>query len=99
MPGSITSRTRQLAASVRGKTKNSSVEPKVLACKPTDSNKLLMASRTEESSSTIYTTEPGLFIRSRRVHGNGELENSTTPWTRRGPQAPIVRLDDRTADR
>src|SRR5271169_5878876 len=55
MPGSLTSRIRQLGPSLRGLDKNSCAVPKDLDRKPTDSRSSWRDSRTSLSSSTIYT--------------------------------------------
>src|SRR6185369_4894989 len=53
MPGSLTSRIRQLGPSLRGLDKNSCALPKDLECKPTDSSSSWRDSRTSLSSSTM----------------------------------------------
>src|SRR6266404_7873315 len=53
MPGSLTSRIRQLGPPLRGLDKNSCAVPKDLECKPTDSSSSWRDSRTSLSSSTI----------------------------------------------
>src|ERR1700722_3091631 len=55
MPGSLTSRIRQLGPSLRGLDKNSCAVPKDLGCKPTDSSSSWRDSRTSLSSSTMNT--------------------------------------------
>src|ERR1700761_616345 len=55
MPGSLTSRIRQLGPSLRGLDRNSSAVPKDLECKPTDSSRSWRDSRTSLSSSTMNT--------------------------------------------
>src|SRR5882757_2429453 len=55
MPGSLTSRIRQLGPSLRGVDKNSCAVAKDLECKPTDSSSSWRDSRTSLSSSTINT--------------------------------------------
>src|ERR1700676_2255623 len=55
MPGSLTSRIRQLGPSLRGLDKNSCAVPKDLDCKPTDSSSSWRDSRTSLSSSTMNT--------------------------------------------
>src|SRR5712671_2579756 len=55
MPGSLTSRIRQLGPSLRGLDKNSCALPKDLECKPTDSSSSSRDSRTSRSSSTMNT--------------------------------------------
>src|SRR3954469_22991710 len=55
MPGSLTSRIRQLGPSPRGLDKNSRAVPKDLECKPTDSSSSWRDSRTSLSSSTMNT--------------------------------------------
>src|SRR5271168_5043749 len=55
MPGSLTSRIRQLGPSLRGLDKNSCAVPKDLDCKPTDSSSSWRDSRTSRSSSTMNT--------------------------------------------
>src|SRR6266436_9335891 len=53
MPGSLTSRMRQLGPSLRGLDKNSCAVPRDLECKPTDSSSSWRDSRTSLSSSTM----------------------------------------------
>src|SRR5260370_4718795 len=55
MPGSLTSRIRQLGPSLRGLDKNACAVPKDLECKPTDSSSSWRDSRTSLSSSTMNT--------------------------------------------
>src|SRR5271156_2407269 len=55
MPGSLTSRIRQLGPSLRGLDKNSCAVPKDLDCKPTDSSSSWRDSRISRSSSTMNT--------------------------------------------
>src|SRR6266478_9311853 len=55
MPGSLTSRIRQLGPSLGGLDKNSWAVPKDLECKPTDSSSSWRDSRTSLSSSTMIT--------------------------------------------
>src|SRR5271168_457794 len=55
MPGSLTSRIRQLGPSLRGLDKNSCAVPKDLDCRPTDSSSSWRDSRTSISSSTMNT--------------------------------------------
>src|SRR6201997_4011113 len=55
MPGSLTSRIRQLGPSVRGLAKKSCAVPKDLECRPTDSSNSWRDSRTSASSSTMNT--------------------------------------------
>src|SRR5208283_793192 len=55
MPGSLTSRIRQLGPSPRGLDKNPCAVPKDLDCKPTDSSSSWRDSRTSLSSSTMNT--------------------------------------------
>src|ERR1700755_2485222 len=55
MPGSLTSRIRQLGPSLRAFDKNSCAVPKDLECKPTDSSSSWRDSRTSLSSSTMNT--------------------------------------------
>src|SRR5258707_14896474 len=55
MPGSLTSRIRQLGPSLRALDKNSCALPKDLECKPTDSSSSWSDSRTSVSSSTMNT--------------------------------------------
>src|SRR3954470_9792114 len=53
MPGSLTSKMRQLGPSLRGVDKYSCAVPKDLECKPTDSSSSWRDSRTSLSSSTM----------------------------------------------
>src|ERR1700723_1158130 len=62
MPGSLTSRIRQLGASLRGLDKNSCAVPKDLECKPTDSISSWRDSRTSRSSSTMNTVGPSCVL-------------------------------------
>src|SRR6267143_2020381 len=55
MPGSLTSRIRQLGPSLRVLDKHSCAVPKDLECKPTDSSNSWRDSRTSLSSSTMNT--------------------------------------------
>src|SRR3984893_15862307 len=55
MPGSLTSRIRQLEPSLRGLAKNSCAVPKDLECRPIDSSSSWRDSRTSASSSTMNT--------------------------------------------
>src|ERR1700690_3094654 len=102
-PGSRMSSTRQLGVAGRTALRKPSVEAKVCASNPTDSRRLLTASRTEASSSTTKIvgrgsdrgrSDMGLL----RANGEGKLENSSATRTRTGPQPSLVRFNDRAAD-
>src|SRR6266849_1847840 len=68
MPGSLTSRIRQLGPSLRGLDKNSCAVPKDLECKPTDSSSSWRDSRTSLSSSTINTVGTSCVLITTRLN-------------------------------
>src|ERR1700683_1373775 len=68
MPGSLTSRIRQLGPSLRGLDKNSRAVPKDLGCKPTDSSSSWRDSRTSLSSSTMNTVGTSCVLITTRLN-------------------------------
>src|SRR5208337_1833839 len=98
-PGSRTSNTRQLGASVRGRVKNSCAEAKVSARNPADRSRLSNASRIDASSSTTKTTASGSGIAPLFIIRESEREGGSGTVVRRGPQPSAVALDDGAADR
>src|SRR5580693_1939211 len=68
MPGSLTSRIRQLGPSLRGLNKNSCAVPKDLECKPTDSSSTWRDSRTSVSSSTMNTVGTSCVLITTRLN-------------------------------
>src|SRR5258708_15991375 len=68
MPGSLTSRIRQLGPSLRGLDKNSCAVPKDLECKPTDSSSSSRDSRTSLSSSTMNTVGTSCVLITTRLN-------------------------------
>src|SRR6185369_11527667 len=76
MPGSLTSRMRQLGPSLRGLDKNSLAVPKDLECRPTDSSSSWRDSRTSVSSSTMNTVGTSCVLITTRLSqkGNQNLE-------------------------
>src|SRR4029434_9480568 len=76
-PGSLTSRTRQQAASGRFAAKNSAVDANASTRSPTDRIRLLTAPRNEASSSTRKTTgtalEGSVFMRGPFAESSGSL--------------------------
>src|SRR5277367_661075 len=68
MPGSLTSRIRQLGFSLRGLDKNSCADPKDLECKPTDSSNSWRDSRTSLSSSTMNTVGTSCVLITTRLN-------------------------------
>src|SRR5277367_3710551 len=66
MPGSLTSRIRQLGFSLRGLDKNSCADSKDLECKPTDSSSSWRDSRTSLSSSTMNTVGTSCVLITKR---------------------------------
>src|SRR5229473_4407117 len=78
MPGSLTSRIRQLgpSPSLRGLDKNSCAVPKDLECKPTDSSSSWRDSRTSLSSSTMNTVGTSfVLITTRLNHKESQNQN------------------------
>src|SRR5271163_3036297 len=78
MPGSLTSRIRQLgpSLSLRGIDKNSCAVPKALECKPTDSSSSWRDSRTSLSSSTMNTVGTScVLITTRLNHKESQNRN------------------------
>src|SRR3954453_14831528 len=71
MPGSLTSRIRQLGPSPRGLDKNSLAVPKDLECKPTDSSSSCRDSRTSASSSTMNTVGTSCGLITARLNQKG----------------------------
>src|SRR5277367_6133128 len=67
MPGSLTSRIRQLGFSLRGLDKNSCADSKDLECKPTESSSSWRDSRTSLSSSTMNTVGTSCVIITTRL--------------------------------
>src|SRR6266481_4580973 len=67
MPGSLTSRIRQLEPSLRALDKNSCAVPKDLECKPTDSSSSWRDSRTSLSSSTMNTVGTSCMLITTRL--------------------------------
>src|SRR5438445_8453949 len=68
MPGSLTSRIKQLGPSLRGLDKNSCAVPKDLECKPTDSSSSWRDSRTSLSSSTMNTVGTSCVLITARLN-------------------------------
>src|SRR6267142_1971739 len=88
-PGRRTSSTKQLGASGRGALQKSSVEGKTCAARPTDSSKLLIASRTEASSSTTKIVGGDSGIGLSWLNRQCELENGSARGTRNCPQVTL----------
>src|SRR5437660_11738049 len=78
MPGSLTSRIRQLGQSLRGFDKNSCAVPKDLERKPTDSSSSWRDSRTSLSSSTMKTVGTSCVLISTRLIQK-ESQNQNVP--------------------
>src|SRR5260370_25519576 len=70
MPGSLTSRIKQLgpSPSLRGFDKNSCAVPKDLECKPTESSNSWRDSRTSLSSSTMNTVGTSCVVITTRLN-------------------------------
>src|SRR5882762_8661601 len=68
MPGSLTSRIRQLGQSLCALDKNSCALPKDLECKPTDSSSSWRESRTSLSSSTMNTVGTSCVLMTTRLN-------------------------------
>src|SRR3954471_12243565 len=68
MPGSLTSKMRQLGPSLRGVDKTSCAVPKDLECKPTDSSSSWRDSRTSVSSSTMNTVGTSCVLITTRLN-------------------------------
>src|ERR1700690_3149487 len=71
MPGSLTSRIKQLGPSLRRLDKNSCAVPKDLECKPTDSNSSWRDSRISLSSSTMSTVGTSCGLITTRLNQKG----------------------------
>src|ERR1700746_1374117 len=69
MPGSLTSRIRQLGPSLRGLDKKSGAVPKDLEGKPTDSSSSWRDSRISLSSSTMNTVGTACVLMTARLNG------------------------------
>src|SRR5258706_2905772 len=97
IPGSLISRTRQLAISGRLLLMNSDADPNISTCRPTDSTRRLMARQTDGSSSTTKTMGTGSVMKHRWSGWESELEQrSVGNWNDR--QFSAVGLNDGTAD-
>jgi hypothetical protein len=70
MPGSLTSRIRQLGPTLRGLDKNSCAVPKDLDCKPTDASSSWRDSRTSLSSSTMNAGGTSCVLIATRLNDN-----------------------------
>src|SRR5258707_15786076 len=68
MPGSLTSRIKQLGPSLHVLNKNSCAVPKDLECKPTDSSSSWRDSRTSLSSSTMNTVGTSCVLITTRLN-------------------------------
>src|SRR4051812_35548857 len=75
MPGSLTSRIRQLGPSLRGLDKNSCAVPKDVECKPTDSSNSWRDSRTSVSSSTMNTVGTSCVLITTRLASEGKSKS------------------------
>src|ERR1700720_3150608 len=93
MPGSLTSRIRQLGPSLRGLDKNSCAVPKDLECKPTDSSSSWRDSRTSLSSSTMNTVGTSCVLISTRPcqkkSQNGKSKSKCRELHSLADQAPV----------
>src|SRR5882757_7512640 len=78
MPGSLTSRMRQLGPSLCGLDKNSCAVPKDLEGKPTDSSSSWRDSRTSASSSTMNTVGTSCVLITTRLKQK-ESKNQNVP--------------------
>src|SRR5882757_1066477 len=76
MPGSLTSRIKQLGPSLRGFNKNSCAVPKDLECKPTDSSSSWRDSRTSLSSSTTNTVGTSCVLITTRLNKKGRQKQN-----------------------
>src|SRR5579872_5867449 len=85
MPGSLTSRIRQLGASLRGLDKNSCAAPKDLECRPTDSSSSWRDSRTSLSSSTMNTVGTSCVLITPRLGRKGSQNQSVTSFILSSP--------------
>src|ERR1700758_4377597 len=88
MPGSLTSRIRQLGPSLRGLDKNSCAVPKDLDCKPTDSSSSWRDSRTSLSSSTMNTAGTSCVLIATRIN---DKESQNQKCTSVVLSSPIMR--------
>src|ERR1700687_5917632 len=88
MPGSLTSRIRQLGPSLRGLDKNSCAVPNDLECKPTDSSSSWRDSRTSLSSSTMNTVVPSCVLITTRPN---QKESKNQNVASCGWSSPIMR--------
>src|SRR5882672_3342560 len=80
MPGSLTSRIRQLGALLRGFDKNSCAVPKALECKPTDSSSSWRDSRTSLSSSTMNTVGTSCVLITTRLNQKESQNNNNASF-------------------
>src|SRR5882724_5261125 len=88
MPGSLTSRIRQLGPSLRGLDKNSCAVPKDLECKPTDSSSSWRDSRTSLSSSTMNTVGTSCVLITTRLNHKESHNQNVASFV---PSSPIKR--------
>src|SRR5271155_4359363 len=88
MPGSLTSRIKQLGPSPRGFDKNSFAVPKDLEGKPTDSSSSWRDSRTSLSSSTMNTVGTSCVLITTRLN---QQESSSENFPSFAPSPPIKR--------
>src|SRR5688572_9313857 len=101
------SSTRQHGASGSCAFTKSAAEPNDCVCRPTELKRSINASRSEVSSSTTRTVGAaatavgaGLrFIADFSLPRNYELKGASAALITRRPYPPIMRLDDRAADR
>src|SRR5258706_11241046 len=87
MPGSLTSRIRQLGPSMRALDKNSCALPKDLECKPTDSSNSWRDSRTSVSSSTMNTVGTSWVLITTRLN----QKKAKNQMSRARLSSPIMR--------
>src|SRR5271163_705022 len=95
MPGSLTSRIRQLgpSLSLRGIDKNSCAVPKALECKPTDSSSSWRDSRTSLSSSTMNTVGTSCVLITTRL--NQKENQNIASFILSSPIKPRLTTPDR----
>src|SRR5216684_892606 len=85
MPGSLTSRIRQLGPSLRGLDKNSCAVPKDLEYKPTDSSNSWRDSHTSSSSSTMNTVGTSCVLITTRLSQNENKSQNVASWFQSSP--------------
>src|SRR5258706_1114686 len=95
MPGSLTSRIRQLGLSLRVLDKNSCAVPKDLESKPTDSSSSWRDSRTSLSSSTMNTVGTSCVLMTTRLNQEESQNQNVASFILSSPTQRRLTTPDR----